>query len=85
MVRISISDTKLVEMMVTFQPTRPSRPNIAVLAYRQLAKGSATQRTSRKMMPIITTRNSSTALPKVAISLWMKVIMSSMIIGMPPR
>ena len=85
MVRMSISEMKLDEITVTGQPIRPSSPIMITTAKPQLHRGSRTKRACLKMIDNMITRKANTPAPNTTRSFLMKVIISSAIIGMPPR
>ena len=85
MVRMSIREMKLDEITVTGQPVSPSRPIMTTTANTQLHRGSSTNRTWRKMIDSMITRKAITPAPNTTRSFLMNVIMSSAIMGMPPR
>ena len=72
-------------MTVTFHPNRPNNPVIIITEKKQLLIGTIIQinflKTNHKV-PII---NNKTPIPNTIISLFMNVIISSAIIGIPPK
>ena len=84
-VNMSINAIKFEEITVTFQPRIPSKPIMITTENKQLLIGTIIQinflNTNHKVAII----NKRTPKPKTTISLLMKVIMSSAIIGIPPR
>ena len=85
MVNINISAMKLDEMTVTFQPTKPKKPIIIRTEKKQLRSGIKTQRKFLNTYQSVRTINKNTPAPKTTISFFIKVIISSAIIGIPPR
>ena len=85
MVNMSIKAIKFEEITVTFQPRIPSKPIIIITENRQLLIGTIIQinllKTNHKVIII----NNKTPKPKTTMSLLIKVIISSAIIGIPPR
>ena len=84
-VRINMSEIKLDDMTVTFQSRYPSSPIMNNTAYMQLTIGAATQMNFLKIMTKVMRMNSRTPNPKLMRSFFMKVIISSVIIGIPPN
>ena len=84
-VKISIKAIKFDEITVTFQPNNPNMPIIIITEKKQLLIGTIIQisllNTNHKV-PIIKNR---TPIPNTIMSFLMKVIISSAIIGIPPR
>ena len=85
MFSISIKAIKFDEMTVTFQPIRPKRPIMIITDVKQPNNGITTHLTFLKINHSVTIMKINTPIPKTIISLFMKLIMSSAIIGMPPR
>jgi agmatine/peptidylarginine deiminase len=85
MVNISINAIKFEEITVTFHPRIPSRPIIITTENRQLLIGTIIQINFLKTNHKVAIINYKTPKPKTTISLLMKVIISSAIIGIPPR
>ena len=84
-VKINIKAIKFDEITVTFHPINPNNPTIITTEKKQLLIGTMIQinflNTNHKVAII----NIKTPSPKTMISLFIKVIMSSAIIGIPPR
>ena len=72
-------------MTVTFQPRIPSKPIIITTENKQLLIGTIIQINFLKTNHRVAIINKRTPRPKTTISLLIKVIMSSAIIGIPPR
>ena len=72
-------------MTVTFQPSRPSKPVIIITEKRQLLIGTTIQINFLKTYHKVKTINIKTPKPNTIISLFIKVIMSSAIMGIPPK
>ena len=85
MVSMSINAMKLEEITVTFQPRIPSKPIMIITENKQLLIGTIIQINFLKTNHKVDMINKRTPKPKTTISLLMKVIMSSAIIGIPPR
>ena len=77
--------TKLLEMTVTRQLNKPSTPIITATVKVQQPSAMTTQRTRRKINSNVTTKKTNTPKPKVYMSFSTYVIMSSAIIGTPPK
>ena len=84
-VSMSINAIKFDEITVTFQPRIPSNPIIITTENRQLLIGTTIQINYLKTNHKVAIINNKTPKPKTTISLLMKVIISSAIIGIPPR
>ena len=84
-VNMSINAIKFEEITVTFQPRIPSKPIIITTENRQLLIGMIIQINFLKTNHKVAIINNKTPQPKTIISLLMKVIISSAIIGTPPR
>ena len=84
-VNMSINAIKFEEITVTFQPRIPSKPIIITTENKQLLIGTIIQIIFLKTNHKVVTMNKRTPKPKTTISLLMKVIMSSAIIGSPPK
>ena len=85
MVSISIRAIKFDDITVTFQPTNPKKPTIIVTEKKQLKRGTNTQSKLLKTNQSVKIIKRKTPTPKTTMSFFMKVIMSSAIIGIPPR
>ena len=72
-------------MTVTFHPNKPSKPVIIITEKKQLLIGTKIQINFLKTNHRVATINKKTPNPKTIISLLIKVIMSSAIIGIPPK
>ena len=84
-VNMSINAMKFEEITVTFQPRIPSKPIIITTENKQLLIGTMIQINFLKTNHKVAIMNKRTAKPKTIISLLINVIMSSAIIGIPPR
>ena len=82
---ISIRAKKFDEIMVIFQPIKPRNPIIRRPENRQFTSGKIIQRSSRKSIVKTITKKRKTPKPKTIRSLLMKPIISSTIMGNPPR
>ena len=76
---------KLEEITVTFHPSNPKIPIIIITEKKQLLIGTIIQISFLKTNHKVPTINNKTPIPKTTISLLIKVIISSAIIGIPPR
>ena len=85
MVSISIKAIKFDDITVTFQPTKPKKLIIIKTEKKQLNKGINTQIRFRKTNQRVKTIKRNTPRPNTIISFLIKVIISSAIIGIPPR
>ena len=85
MVKINISAIKFDEITVTFQPSKPSSPIIMITEKKQLLIGTMIQISYLNTNQRVAIMNSKTPKPKTIISLLINVIMSSAIIGIPPK
>ena len=85
MVKISIKAIKFEEITVTFQPSKPSNPIIITTEKKQLLMGMMIQINFLKTNQRVAIMNAKTPNPKITISLLINVIISSAIIGIPPR
>ena len=84
-VRINIKAMKFDEITVTFHPNNPNNPIIIITEKKQLLIGTIIQINLRNTNQRVAIINSRTPIPKTMISLLMNVIISSAIIGIPPR
>ena len=84
-VRINIKAMKFDEITVTFHPNNPNNPIIIITEKKQLLIGTIIQINLRNTNQRVAMINSRTPIPKTMISLLMNVIISSAIIGIPPR
>ena len=84
-VKININAIKLEDITVTFQPTKPRKPTIIKTEKKQLKRGINTQSKLLKTNQRVQTINKNTPAPKTTISFFINVIISSAIIGIPPR
>ena len=84
-VRISIKAIKFEDITVTFQPTNPKRPTIIKTEKKQLRSGIKTHNKLLKTNQSVQTIKINTPAPNTIISLFIYVIMSSAIIGIPPK
>ena len=84
-VKINISAIKFEEITVTFQLNKPRIPVIIITEKKQLLIGTIIQiiflNTNHKVAII----NARTPIPKTIISFFINDIMSSAIIGIPPK
>ena len=76
---------KFDDITVTFQPTKPKKPTIIKTEKKQLNNGIMTHNKFLKTNHNVAIINNRTPKPKTIISLLIKVIISSAIIGIPPR
>ena len=84
-VNMSISAIKFEEITVTFHPRIPSKPIIITTENKQLLIGTMIQINFLKTNHKVAIMNKRTPKPKTMMSLLINVIMSSVIIGIPPR
>ena len=84
-VKISIKAIKFDDITVTFHPTKPKKPIIIKTEKKQLNKGIKTHNKFLKTNHRVKTMNKNTPPPKTTISFLTKVIISSAIIGIPPK
>ena len=84
-VKINIKAIKFEDITVTFQPSRPSRPVIIKTEKKQLLIGTMIHTIYLKTNQSVAIMNNKTPTPKTIMSLLINVIMSSAIIGIPPR
>ena len=84
-VNINIRAIKFDDITVTFHPKKPSRPVIIITAKKQLLKGIIIQIIFLKTNHKVTIIKIRTPIPKIIISFFIKDIISSAIIGIPPR
>ena len=85
MVKINISAMKFDEMTVTFQPKRPRSPVIIKKEKKQLLIGIIIQINFLNKNHSVLIINKRTPRPKTIISFLINDIISSVIIGIPPR
>ena len=85
MFSISISAIKFDEITVTFQPRKPKRPVIIITEVAQPSKGIITHLIFLKINHKVKIMKRNTPHPNTVISFLIKVIISSAIIGTPPR
>ena len=76
---------KFDEITVTFHPSKPNNPVIITTEKKQLLIGTMIQIIFLKTNQRVAIINNKTPKPKTIISLLIKVIMSSAIIGIPPK
>ena len=84
-VKINIKAIKFDEITVTFQPNKPKSPVIINTEKKQLLRGRIIQIIFLKTNQSVAIINNKTPIPKTTISFLMKDIMSSAIMGMPPK
>ena len=84
-VSINIKAIKFDEITVTFQPSKPKRPIIITTEKKQLLIGTMIQINFLKTNHKVAIINSRTPKPNTMISLLINDIMSSAIIGIPPK
>ena len=84
-VRMSIRAIKFDEITVTFHPSNPRSPIIINTEKKQLFNGMIIHNIFLKINQRVTTINKNTPAPKTIISFFINVIMSSAIIGIPPK
>ena len=85
MVNISMRAIKFEDITVTFQLKSPSKPIIIETEKKQLKSGKNTQRKLLKINQRVKTIKANTPAPNTIISFFINVIISSAIIGIPPR
>ena len=84
-VSISINAIKFDEITVTFQPIKPSKPTIIITEKKQLEIGIIIQIQDLNTYQSVAIINKKTPTPKYIISFFIKLIISSAIIGIPPK
>ena len=84
-VRMSIKAIKFEDITVTFHPTNPSKPTIIRTEKKQLKSGINTHSKFLKTNQSVQTIKRNTPAPNTIMSFLMKVIISSAIMGMPPK
>ena len=84
-VKISIRAMKFEDITVTFHPTNPSKPTIMQTEKKQLNSGINTHVKLLKTNQSVQTIKRNTPAPNTIMSFLINDIMSSAIIGMPPR
>ena len=84
-VRININAIKFEDITVTFQPNKPNNPVIIITENTQLLIGTKTQINFLKTNHKVAIINKKTPSPNTIISLFINDIMSSAIIGIPPK
>ena len=82
---LRIRAIKFEEMTVTFHPSNPSSPIIINTEKKQLFNGMIIHKIFLKINQSVATINKNTPAPKTIISFFINVIMSSTIIGIPPK
>ena len=82
---ISINAIKFEDITVTFQPRYPRRPIIIITELVQPIKGIITHLTFLNIIHNVKIIKTKTPKPKTIISFLINVIMSSAIIGIPPK
>ena len=85
MFKISIKAIKFEDITVTFHPIKPNKPIIIITEVAQPINGINTHFMFLKMNQSVKTIKMNTPIPKTMISLFIKLIISSAIIGMPPK
>ena len=81
---ISSKATKLEEITVNRQSSQLIKPSIITTAVMETAIGNTTKRHERKMRAKVTIINSNTAVPNTTKSLRIKLIISAVIMVIPP-
>ena len=76
---------KLEEITVTFQPIKPKRPTINITDVAQPSNGIITHFIFLKINQSVKIIKIKTPIPNTTISFLIKLIMSSAIIGIPPK
>ena len=76
---------KFDEITVTFQPNKPSKPIIIITEKKQLLIGTIIQINFLKTNQRVAMINNNTQTPNTTISFFINVIISSAIIGIPPK
>ena len=84
-VRISIRAMKFEDITVTFQPTNPSKPTIIRTEKKQLKSGINTHNKLLNTNHSVQIMKRNTPAPNTIISFFIYVIISSAIIGIPPK
>ena len=84
-VKISIRAIKFEEITVTFHPTNPSSPTIIKTEKKQLRRGTKTHNKFLKTNQSVQTIKRNTPAPNTIMSFFIYVIISSAIIGIPPK
>ena len=82
---INISAIKFDEITVTFHPNKPSKPIIMATEKKQHVKGMITHLKFLKISQRVKIIKRKTPTPKTVMSLLINDIISSAIIGIPPR
>ena len=80
-----MSAIKFEDITVTFQPINPSIPVIMITENIQLDSGIITQTIFLKINHKVIIIKTSTPTPKIIMSFFMYDIISSAIIGIPPK
>ena len=76
---------KFEDITVTFHPSRPNIPSITITEKKQLARGIIIQTNFLKINHNVAMIKKNTPIPKIIISFLIKDIISSAIIGIPPK
>ena len=76
---------KFEEITVTFQPSNPNIPSITTTENIQLESGTMIQTIFLKTNHKVAIINNKTPMPKIKISFLINDIISSAIIGIPPK
>ena len=84
-VKMSIRAMKFEDITVTFQPTNPSKPTIIRTEKKQLKSGINTHNSLLKTNQSVMTIKRNTPAPKTIMSFFIYVIISSAIMGIPPK
>ena len=84
-VKINIKAIKLDDITVTFQPIIPSNPIIINTEKKHELSGTIIQMKLLNTYHNVATINNKTPIPKTIISFFINYIISSAIIGIPPK
>ena len=76
---------KFEDITVTFHPTSPKKPTMIRTEKKQLKRGTNTQNKFLKTNQSVQTIKINTPAPNTTISFFIYVIISSAIIGIPPK
>ena len=85
MLRISINAIKFEEMTVTFHPIIPNKPIIIITEVAHTNNGINTHLIFLNINQRVIIIKMNTPIPKTTISFLIKLIISSAIIGIPPK
>ena len=82
---MSIKAMKFEEITVTFQPINPKIPSINITEVEHPSKGITTHFIFLKIIQRVINMKIKTPIPNTMISFFINVIISSDIIGIPPK